>query len=128
MNTPLLLCYRIEEDICIELKKLAKPFGVSLRRVPPSAYELPIGAVVAGMEGKSSPLVPDLPEGMLVFANFPEVMLDAFLGGMKKRQIRVPLKAVITKHNAAWTAHTLYRELLAEREAIQKKRGQNDER
>lgn len=123
MSTPLLLCYRMEEDTCGALKRLGKPFGVSLRRVPTSSYDLPLAAVAAGVEGKASPLTAELPEPMLIFANFPEVMLDAFLGGMRKREIRVPLKAVLTKHNAAWTAHTLYGELCAEREAIQKKRG-----
>ena len=123
MNTPLLLCFRVDEVTCSSLKKLGKPFGAQLKRVSPAAYSLPIAAIAAGMEGRESSLLAELPEPMLVFANFPEVMLDSFLDAMRARRIVVPLKAIVTKHNAAWTAHTLYHELCAEREAIQTKRG-----
>ena len=123
MNSPLLLCFRINEETCAALKKLGKPFGAQLKRVSPAAYSLPLAAIAAGMEGQGSPLLSDFPEPMLVFVNFPEVMLDSFLDAMRARGIRVPLKAIVTEHNAVWTPHTLYRELCAEREAIQTKRG-----
>lgn len=119
MKKPLILCYGVDDDTSAGIKKLAKPLGVSLLRVAPSAYALPLAAVVAGVGAKGNP--PEsalLPEPMLLFANLPQGMLEVLLDAMRRKGLRVSLKAILTPHNAAWTAYELYHELCAERKAL----------
>lgn len=119
MEKPLILCFALPEEDCAALKRFAKGYGASIRRVLPSSYALPIAAVAGGMEAPAAPLLQELPEPMLVFANFPEAMLDVFLSALRASGLRkVALKAVVTPTNAAWKADELYRELCRERAVI----------
>ena len=119
MEKPLILCYALSESDCADLKRFAKRYGAGIRRVPPSSYGLPIAAVASGLEGTASAPLRELPEPMLVFANFPEAMLQVFLDALRASSVRkVSLKAVVTPTNAAWTAEALYRELCRERSAV----------
>ncbi len=123
MKKPLILCYALPEEDRLALARFAKRFGADVKGVPPASYSLPIAAVVGGLEGTPMSLVPSLPEPMLVFANFPEVMLDVFLDALRASDLpRVPLKAVVTATNAAWRADELYRELCRERAAVRMSR------
>lgn len=124
MKTPVILCYGVAEEVSLGLQRLGRPLGISLKRVPLTAYAWPLAAVVAGIEEKegaekkASVLNAPLPEPMLLFANLPQGMLEVFLDAMRRRDLRVSLKAILTPHNAAWTAYELYHELCAERKAL----------
>lgn len=119
MEKPLILCYGLPEEDCAVLKRFAKRYGAGIRRVLPPSYTLPIAAVASGLEGGASAPLNELPEPMLVFANFPRAMLEVFLDALRASEVRkVPLKAVVTATNAAWTAEVLYRELCRERSAV----------
>ncbi len=123
MEKPLILCYALPNSDCAELKRFAKRYGTTVRRVPPSSYSLPLAAVASGMEGPVIALANELPEPMLIFANFPEAMLEVFLDALRTSSVRkIPLKAVITATNAAWKADELYRELCRERTAVRMNR------
>ena len=43
---------------------------------------------------------------------------QGFLNGMQMLQAQVTYKAVTTEHNLCWTPARLYRELMAEHEAL----------
>lgn len=123
MEKPLILCYALPERDRVALARFAKRYGVAVKDVKPASYALPIAAVVSGLNGELSAPVTELPEPMLVFANFPEVMLDVFLDALRASDLRrVPLKAVVTATNAAWRADELYRELCRERAAVRMSR------
>lgn len=53
-------------------------------------------------------------EPLLLFCGLSNAVLDQFLGELKKRGIRIPLKAVLTESNAAWPLSKLYTELKGE--------------
>ena len=119
MEKPMILCYALPEKDRGELARFCKRYGASVKAVAPASYSLPIAAVVGGLEGTPTALASELPEPMLVFANFPEAMLDVFLDALRASDLRrVPLKAVVTATNAAWRADELYRELCRERAAF----------
>ncbi len=123
MEKPLILCYALPERDRVAWARFAKRYGVAVKDVKPASYALPIAAVVSGLNGELSAPVTELPEPMLVFANFPEVMLDVFLDALRASDLRrVPLKAVVTATNAAWRADELYRELCRERAAVRMSR------
>ena len=51
-------------------------------------------------------------------ANLSRLQAERLLAALKQARLFFPLKAVLTPTNAAWDAPRLYRELMAEREAI----------
>ena len=65
--------------------------------------------------GRSAPFT----EEMIVMQDLTSRQFHGFLDGLKAAGIRVPLKAVVTEHNAGWSSGRLCRELKAEHEAMQ---------
>ncbi len=121
MNKPKILCYNIEKETLAPLSLLAGKLGCETVPVSPESYSLPILSVASGVPAKRSPLVPQsMTEGMLIFVNLPEALLDVLLQKMREKGIKVSLKAVLTPHNAVWDAHTIYRELCRERAELSK--------
>ncbi len=122
MDKPKLLCYNIATDTLSALTREAARLGIETVKVPPESYSLPLLSVASGIKAKANPLVSSaaLKEGMLVFVNFPDAVLDVFLGVMRKNGLRISLKAILTPHNAVWDAHTLYNELCKERAEFSK--------
>lgn len=122
MNKQKILCYNLSTDTFTALMREAKKLGVETVSVAPESYGLPILSVASGVKTEPNPLASGgLSEGMLVFVNFPNTMLDVFLSVLREKGIRVPLKAVLTPHNAVWDAHTLYNELCRERAKFSRK-------
>ncbi len=123
MNKPKILCYNIASDTVSAVTREAKKLGIETLSVLPESYSLPLLSIASGVKANANPLVSSaaLPEGMLVFVNFSDTMLDVFLGVMREKSIRVSLKAVLTPHNAVWDAHTLYNELCRERKELSNK-------
>lgn len=70
---------------------------------------------------KSSPRFGEtFDEPMIVFANFSNELLDEILKSLSLNGIKVPLKAVMTETNKAWSAMYLYNNILAEHREIMK--------
>ena len=62
---------------------------------------------------------PPLPEPMLVLCGLGGAHLDRLLQGLRKAGVpRACLKAVLTGENSRWPLHTLYEELVRERDAV----------
>ena len=118
MEKPQILCYALSQTAHRMLAVLGRRFGVALRTVSPDAYRLPIAAVAGGLLPTGEGTEYTLPEPMLIFVNMPEVRLRQFLAAMREEGPRVSLKAVLTPHNAVWSAEELYRELCRERAAL----------
>jgi len=53
-------------------------------------------------------------EEMIVMLGLNARQFHGFLDGIRTAGVRVPLKAMATEHNIAWTARELHRELAAE--------------
>ena len=116
MNRSKILCYNISSETFTALTREAKKLNAETVLVAPESYGLPLLSVASGVKANANPLASGtLSEGMLVFVNFPDTMLDVFLSVLREKGIRVSLKAILTPHNAVWDAHTLYNELCRER-------------
>lgn len=60
----------------------------------------------------------DLIKPMLILAEFTEKRLDILLRELKKENVKIPYKAIITDTNIGWTMRALYHELARENEAM----------
>ena len=130
----MLLLYNFQTHPSLQaMEGLAKLTGETVRHVAPSEYSLPLGKLVFGpfYQPQGSP-DDHLPEGtalkdsiddpMLIFAGMEQTKAMDLIDKMKKLGISVPLKAVITPTNQAWSSFLLYTHLKAEYDYYQSHR------
>lgn len=106
-----------------QVKQALFPLRLRLRTVEPQDYDCPVGLLAEGKteEGKvpsdpseTAPLCGEL----LVFAGFSGGTLDRVLAALRKHQLRILYKAMLTASNQNWTVRELHREIQAEHEAM----------
>lgn len=102
------------------LKSVLVRMGVRIKNVGPDAVGQTIGCLLGrkGFDERENPESPALAEPMLVLDGFTDKRLEILLREMKKNEVSVPYKAVVTETNLGWLFHQLYDELAAEHEAM----------
>lgn len=127
-NRATVLCCNLNGTKAAKIKMAAVKLGLRIHTVSPDEFTLPLGRLVGlPAYADAEPLEGELfTQEMLIFHNFTEPQLDAFLAEIR-RAGGVRLKAVVTPTNASWCISALYRELEAERAAIQQQRQAHDE-
>ncbi len=99
--------------------------GIRVCGVSPEQYGIPLGILAGGTKEQQEEYRAQCPapeafeEEMMVFAFLSDKKLNQFLQAMRKNKLpRIPLKAVLTEHNAVWDSAALCRELRREEEAM----------
>lgn len=115
-----LLVYNIKDKKTRNaLQFLAVRMNIHVRLVKPEQYKMPLGLLAFGSARDQEEYLKtpdsDFKDAMLVFAGFSNQQLNDFLKQMAKNRIpSVPLKAVLTEHNAVWDSLALHDELVEE--------------
>ena len=126
MNQAIVLTFNLPEDVFARVRSLSTALGVRVKAVPQESFTLPIGAM-AGMPAKAVHVPVEhatFVDPMLVMCNLDEAQFNQFLRMLRTPGIpRIPLKAVLTPHNAGWNALMLYEELSREHEAMRRLHG-----
>ena len=113
------LLYNISGKKAAGIKLLCSQMGIAHRTVAPQDFGRPIGALLGLSDDERVQEDAAFSDEMLYLVDMGG-MLNIFLGMLRKRRLTVPLKAVMTESNLAFTSCELCRELNAERDAIQK--------
>lgn len=116
---PEVLMYQIESKKAAGIKLLCSTLGFGYRVVDPADFGRPIGDLLGLSNSGANHPDASIGEEMLYLADLGG-MLDIFLMQLRKRKLSVALKAIKTDTNVAFTSCELYRELSAEREALQR--------
>lgn len=125
MNVPTILLYELDPQKESRLKLLCLALKIKVRQVKREEYRESLAAL-CGMEALQGGLYsgPELGEEMLVMANFPEGLFNAFLQKYRRKKLApVNLKAVLTPSNLHWDSLQLHEELKREHEAMHKDGG-----
>lgn len=123
MAQPLLLTYNLNADTAAALKRVCDGLRIRCRAVLPWEYALPVGAL-AGIPVAKVPAASPAPgfgDAMLVICFMLSDQLDGLLAEMRRAGISVPLKAVLTPTNVAWSSAQLHDELVREHEQMTRK-------
>ena len=107
MAQPLVLIYNLEAPVEARLTALCERQGITVRRVNPWEYGMPIGALAGIPVGRSA--APAMGAGfsvpLLVMCPLLCPPLDAFCRACAARgRPRVALKAVLTPHHVTWSS------------------------
>lgn len=108
------------------LKGILVRMGIRIRNISPQQVNQTVGALagVPGFEANPTPnpgAAPDpsmIPEEVLVLHQFSEQRLDALLLALRKANVRIALKAIVTEQNCGWTFYQLYEEIRQEHEKM----------
>lgn len=115
-----ILIYNLAPEKDAKLKLLCRTFGLEGRSVEKSEYGYSLGFLLGLSQDNTVKDGEDFDEEMLYIAGLRGGMLNLFLDQLRRKKLTVPLKAIQTETNVAFTSRELYRELCAEREAIKK--------
>lgn len=131
MKQPVLICYNLSGEKMQKIRLAAMRLKIRVRPVEEDEYAQTVAAL-CGLEEKTDAAYvgAGFEDEMLVMANFPAGMMNAFLGLFRRMGIApVALKAMLTPTNAAWDSEKLHAEIAGEHQAMmngKEKRHQHD--
>jgi len=115
---PILLCFNLPLTRMLPVSSIAAELGITVKAVPSADLNRPVG-MLAGLSGYTAGKAAPFSDEMIVFAFFPDALLDRFLAAYKKTGMTpVDLKAVLTPANASWLPAQLNAELKKEHAAM----------
>lgn len=120
MKQPVLLCYNLSGENMQKIRLAAMRLKIRVRPVEKDEYAQTVAAL-CGLEEKTDAAYvgAGFEDEMLVMANFPAGMMNAFLGLFRRMGIApVALKAMLTPTNAAWNSEKLHAEIAGEHQAM----------
>ena len=120
MKQPVLLCYNLSGEKMQKIRLAAMRLKIRVRPVEADEYAQTVAAL-CGLEEKTDAAYvgAGFEDEMLVMANFPAGMMNAFLGLFRRMGIAtVALKAMLTPTNAAWNSEKLHAEIAGEHQAM----------
>ena len=120
MKQPVLLCYNLSGEKMQKIRLAAMRLRIRVRPVEEDEYAQTVAAL-CGLEEKTDAAYvgAGFEDEMLVMANFPAGMMNAFLGLFRRMGIApVALKAMLTPTNAAWDSEKLHAEIAGEHQAM----------
>lgn len=106
------------------LKGILVRMGIRIRNISPQQVNQTVGMLAGVPEFeekadavKASPSQ-SIPEEVLILHQFSEQRLDALLLALRKTNVRIALKAIVTEQNCGWTFYQLYEEIQQEHEKM----------
>ena len=120
MKQPVLLCYNLSGEKMQKIRLAAMRLKIRVRPVEKDEYAQTVAAL-CGLEEKTDAAYvgAGFEDEMLVMANFPAGMMNAFLGLFRRMGIApVALKAMLTPTTAAWNRENLHAEIAGEHQAM----------
>ena len=120
MKQPVLLCYNLSGEKMQKIRLAAMRLKIRVRPVEKDEYAQTVAALCGLEEETDAAYVgAGFEDEMLVMANFPAGMMNAFLGLFRRMGIApVALKAMLTPTNATWDSEKLHAEIAGEHQAM----------
>lgn len=127
LPVPTVLAFNLNDAALSALRGPCQAMGLRLKPVPRDGFSLPIGAMAGlAVRAVSGPLISaGFDDPMLVMCGLDEQALNGFLLALRALPLPpIPLKAVLTPTNAAWSALALRDELAREHAEMARRRQQ----
>jgi hypothetical protein len=112
-----LLVFHPNEADWKKIKQIANAQKIRAERVEPARYMQPLGTLVAGGQDPHGKVFEgEVPvESLIVMCGFSEKEMDKLLAALKKAQVPIDYKAILTPTNRRWNVLRLLLELGVEK-------------
>lgn len=111
--------YNIQGAKAAKIKMLCHKLHIGARVIAPEDYGKKLSALLGLSDGGCAQDAEPFTEEMLYLVDLPGAVFDIFLRELRRQKLGVALKAVKTETNLGFTSCELYREIAAERAAIE---------
>jgi len=117
-----ILVFQVNESDLRKLKEITQNLRIRLLTVEKCDFRQTIGDL---LDQKKNPAAGSyegvsITESMIVMNDFTDKRMDALLKALKREQVAVDYKAIVTPFNKKWTALQLYFEMEKEKRAYMK--------
>ena len=115
---PVLLLCNIGGERLDAVNITASRMGLTVKELTADEFGVVIG-FPAGLEGftdEKQAAQESFDEEMLIMCGLSGGEMNALLDALRRENVNIPLKAVLTETNAKWSSARLYKELSAERD------------
>ncbi len=113
-----------------KLKKLVLPMHIKVVTIDSADYKKTIGELVKLNADKTStdnPFTGNIPdESLMLFCNIPDQKMDKILLNIRKNNIQITYKAILTPFNSNWTVLRLFLEMEREHKAYLSAKNNNN--
>lgn len=111
-----LLLFGADDAEFQKVNQIASRLKLRLERVNPACYHLTLGEIASGSHN-SSASSPALSESLLVMCHLSDKRMDKLLFELRRADVALSYKAVLTPTNAGWTLPRLMLEMQREKAA-----------
>lgn len=117
-----LLVFHLDDNNLKKLKQVTGALKIRVEEVPSSDYLKPLEMIANKTASPFiQPFSEEVPsESLIVFCDFTEKKMDKLLAALRRDQIAIDYKAVLTPTNKKWNVMRMYLEMQAEKSAYQK--------
>ena len=115
---PVLLSCNIGGERLDAVNITASRMGLTVKELTADEFGIVIG-FLAGLDGftdEKQDAQGSFDEEMLIMCGLSGGEMNALLNALRRENVNIPLKAVLTETNAKWSPARLYKELSAERD------------
>ena len=116
----ILVGYQLKDNHCSALMELCSNENIHFKVVGKEALGIKVGNLAGFVGFDSEPVIKaDSPDDeCLIISGFSRRDMDRLLSELRKREIKIALKCVVTAHNQGWLLKDLLNELKREHEAM----------
>lgn len=116
----IVLTYGVVDDNLQSLLEVSKKHDVIVRQVKPSELDIKVSQLlkISRLNLERYPIDCDV---CMLMANFDNSAMDKFLKDLKSNSVDIPLKAMLTPTNQAWSFKKLLENLKLEHERFSKR-------
>lgn len=118
MKEQLLLFHFTDPALLSTVQKAMLPLNVHCRVVEESEWDQAVGALAGIAAQVSEDSAAPLSAEMVVLCGMENVTMSKVILALRKAQLKLPYKAILTPTNKDWTARKLFEELCAEHRAM----------
>ena len=116
-----LLVFHLNETELQKLRRIAGNLKIHYEIIEGTNYTQPIENLLSGhLSPLIAPFTGELPqENLLLLCDFTEKRMDKLLLALRRDQVMIDYKAILTPTNRKWNAMRLFLEMQAEKAAYQ---------
>lgn len=115
-----ILFFSCSDEVQVQVRQILTPMRISPVFVPGNKTHLTLGELESGRWGDTVSEASDFAEPFLVMCGLTDKQMNRFLMELRRHEVPIGLKAVLTPTNRKWNAAKLYLELSRERAAYRR--------